>query len=199
MEVEVAQASDLRLDGSKVQARVNGRYVSIFNVKGELYCIDAICYHAGGPLTVGDIEDVDGKACVRCPWHNYIVTVQTGEKLYQKLVKTEEGKLVPGGWDSVGQRQRTHRVFERSGAVFVVVDEEGSFESDKYSSDEACGRRLVSSGGSFGNPKPNPFGARGAGGQGRGAFLGMKNLVSRVTSGHLFGADGKMPFKKPQQ
>jgi len=139
------------------------------------------------------------QACVRCPWHNYIVTVQTGEKLYQKLVKTEEGKLVPGGWDSVGQRQRTHRVFERSGAVFVVVDEEGSFESDKYSSDEACGRRLVSSGGSFGNPKPNPFGARGAGGQGRGAFLGMKNLVSRVTSGHLFGADGKMPFKKPQQ
>mmetsp|Transcript_13894 Transcript_13894/g.39195 ORF Transcript_13894/g.39195 Transcript_13894/m.39195 type:complete len:101 (+) Transcript_13894:353-655(+) len=66
MEVEVAQASDLRLDGSKVQARVNGRYVSIFNVKGELYCIDAICYHAGGPLTVGDIEDVDGKVSGSC-------------------------------------------------------------------------------------------------------------------------------------
>jgi len=24
----------------------------------EIYCIDAICYHAGGPLSLGDIEEV---------------------------------------------------------------------------------------------------------------------------------------------
>ena len=62
--------------------------------------MDAVCYHAGGPLTVGDIEEVGGRACVRCPWHNYFVTVDTGEKLYQSLVRPADGgKMVPGKWE----------------------------------------------------------------------------------------------------
>ena len=60
-EVLVASFDELRRHGSKVQARVHGRYVSVFNLDGALHCIDAICYHAGGPLTVGDIEEIDGK------------------------------------------------------------------------------------------------------------------------------------------
>ena len=72
----------------------------MFNVEGKLHCIDAVCYHAGGPLTVGDIEEVGGRACVRCPWHNYFVTIDTGEKLYQSLVRPADGgKMVPGKWE----------------------------------------------------------------------------------------------------
>lgn len=41
----------------------------LLRVRGELYAMDSICYHAGGPLTAGDIEDivVDGAKipCVR--------------------------------------------------------------------------------------------------------------------------------------
>mmetsp|Transcript_26754 Transcript_26754/g.56892 ORF Transcript_26754/g.56892 Transcript_26754/m.56892 type:complete len:200 (+) Transcript_26754:28-627(+) len=145
--VRVASAAELSRHGAKVQATVHGRYVTVFNVGGALRCLDAVCYHAGGPLTVGDIEEVDGRACVRCPWHNYIVTVETGEKLYQALVKTDDGKLVPGGWESVGVRQRCHRAYEEGGEVFVALDaSEGKLESDKYAKDPACGKRLMQGG-----------------------------------------------------
>jgi nitrite reductase/ring-hydroxylating ferredoxin subunit len=53
----------------------------------------ALC--AGGPLTAGDIEEVDGKACVSCPWHAYKVTIETGEKLYRatELVRMRNNAL----------------------------------------------------------------------------------------------------------
>ena len=37
----------------------------------------------GGPLTIGDIEDVNGRECVRCPWHHYPVVLEDGSKLYR--------------------------------------------------------------------------------------------------------------------
>ena len=48
---------------------------------GEVYAIDSICYHAGGPLAVGDIEDVNGHPCVLCPWHHYKVRVYAWESV----------------------------------------------------------------------------------------------------------------------
>ena len=175
--VRVASADELRRHGSKVHAEVKGRYVSVFNLRGKFYCLDAVCYHAGGPLTVGDVEDIGGKACVVCPWHNYCVTVETGEKLYQALVRTEDGKMVAGGWDSIGVRQRTHRAFEKEGSIYVQLDEEGKVESDKYAKDPACGKRLFQGHGRM-RSKPNrasPFNV----GKGRG--------------GTVVGADGRLP------
>ena len=123
----------------------------------------------------------------------------TGEKLYQKLVKTEEGKLVPGGWDSVGKRQRTHRAYVRGGEVYVTLSEGGAMESDKYARDEACGKRLASGGGfgsSRGAPRPPGRSQQGGGGPpnpfGFAKQFGAKARLA--AQGHLFGADGKMPF-----
>lgn len=32
--------------------------------------MDSVCSHMGGPLgEQGDIEDIEGSACIRCPWH----------------------------------------------------------------------------------------------------------------------------------
>jgi nitrite reductase/ring-hydroxylating ferredoxin subunit len=75
---------------------------------GQVYCIDSLCYHAGGPLAVGDIEDVGGRPCLSCPWHLYKVTLDSGEKLYGATRFDDAGKLVPDGIKSVGQRQRVH-------------------------------------------------------------------------------------------
>jgi len=33
--------------------------------------MDAVCSHEGGPLNLGDIEDVGGDRCLVCPWHRY--------------------------------------------------------------------------------------------------------------------------------
>lgn len=37
---------------------MEGRYVTVVEHAAQLYCIDSTCYHAGGPLGVGDIEEV---------------------------------------------------------------------------------------------------------------------------------------------
>jgi hypothetical protein len=37
--------------------------------------MDAACYHHGGPLGDGAIEDLGGATCVSCPWHKYRITL----------------------------------------------------------------------------------------------------------------------------
>jgi nitrite reductase/ring-hydroxylating ferredoxin subunit len=71
--------------------------VTVVRSGGQLFCLDSICYHAGGPLGLGDIEDVAGHKCIKCPWHGYPITLHNGEKLY-KSVTFDNGKMVPGGW-----------------------------------------------------------------------------------------------------
>lgn len=46
---------------------------------------------------IGDIEDVNGRACIVCPWHYYKIDVETGDKYYQQ-VKFVNGKMVEGDW-----------------------------------------------------------------------------------------------------
>jgi nitrite reductase/ring-hydroxylating ferredoxin subunit len=49
----------------------------------EIYAVDSICPHSGGPLHVGDIEDlkVDGKweKTIICPYHEYDFSLSTGK------------------------------------------------------------------------------------------------------------------------
>jgi len=110
---KVAAASDLpRKPGARLHVTVDGRHVSILRSKAnprKIYAIDSICYHMGGPLTVGDIEDYDGRECIVCPWHHYAVTLDSGAKMYQTLV-FKDGKMCPGGWKTTDNQQRTHEV-----------------------------------------------------------------------------------------
>jgi nitrite reductase/ring-hydroxylating ferredoxin subunit len=51
--------------------------------------IDSRCYHHGGPLEDGDIEEMGGRNCISCPWHTYRITVdgaRSGECLYESIV-----------------------------------------------------------------------------------------------------------------
>jgi hypothetical protein len=49
---------------------------------------------------LGDIEEIDGRHCLVCPWHYSRVTLDTGEKYYQVACLDEDGggKLVPSVW-----------------------------------------------------------------------------------------------------
>ena len=91
-----------------LHCEVEGRFVSLIEHGGQLYCIDSVCYHAGGPLAVGEIEEVDGRPCVRCPWHHYAITIDTGEKLHKALEMNSAGKLVPAGWKRCAALLRAH-------------------------------------------------------------------------------------------
>ncbi|KAA8495753.1 Rieske domain-containing protein [Porphyridium purpureum] len=113
--------------GTRLHLKVNGRHVSVIRGRGgKLYCVDSVCYHAGGPLTAGNIEDVAGRECVVCPWHSYKLDLSTGEGLYTDL----NYKIA-----SKGKRQRTHDVQQRGdGRIYVRLNltEPDSLPSDEY-------------------------------------------------------------------
>jgi len=69
--VQACDATRVANEGDRAEFMLKGRKIMVVRRKGVLYCLDSVCYHAGGPLAVGDIEDVDGRSCIICPWHSY--------------------------------------------------------------------------------------------------------------------------------
>src|SRR5437899_11221028 len=71
--IKVAELSDIPPGTAKVVA-VQNVEVALFNLEGQIYALDNMCHHAGGPLGEGKIrEDV-----VICPWHGYPYHMKTG-------------------------------------------------------------------------------------------------------------------------
>nr|XP_027214471.1 cytidine monophosphate-N-acetylneuraminic acid hydroxylase-like isoform X1 [Penaeus vannamei] len=65
--------------------KVNEQDVALFRYGDVVYAISEHCPHAGGPLHVGDIEDVPGKSlCVRCPYHGWKFDLETGKCCHPK-------------------------------------------------------------------------------------------------------------------
>jgi len=123
---EVASLKEFPQRSAK-SIEVQGRSICLFHVDGQVYALDERCYHAGGPLHFGDIEDVGGKLCIRCPWHSYKIVLATGESLYQAMDKSIVSK---------GVKQRTHQVMIQDDKVLVCVDSPSrsgnNVESDHY-------------------------------------------------------------------
>ena len=104
----------------KVVRLASGRAVLIFlhERDGSVSAIDEFCYHHGGPLSDGDIEELPGGRCVvLCPWHHYKIDVHTGDCLYQGI------DIATGttAWKSKGVKQRPHLVdLHSDGSVWVA-------------------------------------------------------------------------------
>jgi len=63
--------SGLPREGERLHTCIEGRYITIFRRHGTLSAIDSVCHHAGGPMTLGevrDIEELGGLSVVLCPW-----------------------------------------------------------------------------------------------------------------------------------
>ncbi|KAM9138689.1 Rieske domain-containing protein isoform 1-T1 [Pangshura tecta] len=90
---------------------------------------------AGGPLHLGEIEDINGQPCIICPWHKYKITLATGEGLYQAINPTEPSATPK--WRSKGIKQRTHKVTVDNGSVYVTPSDlsiscDSDYYADKY-------------------------------------------------------------------
>ncbi|KAG7229771.1 hypothetical protein INR49_012567 [Caranx melampygus] len=110
---------------------VEGRDILIIYHQGGFYAMDSYCYHAGGMLQNGDIEEIDGKLCIICPKHKYKISLAQGEGIY-KGTDPREKPPVPR-WYSKGLKQRTHTVTETNGEVYVKLSMEPSWvDSDYY-------------------------------------------------------------------
>ena len=71
---KVANKKDLKERGM-LKVEVLGKSILLSMVNGEVYTIDAVCSHEGGPLEDGILDGFE----VECPWHGSRFDVRTGE------------------------------------------------------------------------------------------------------------------------
>lgn len=60
--------------GTGCEVLVGDRVLALFNVEGEIYALDGICPHQGGPLGRGELHG----CIVTCPWHGWQFDVRSG-------------------------------------------------------------------------------------------------------------------------
>ncbi|KAM3610205.1 uncharacterized protein V6R79_000656 [Siganus canaliculatus] len=132
----IGKKEDIVMAG-RVTKLVNGcRDVLVLHHQGQFHALDMRCYHSGGALQFGDIEDIDGRLCIVCPWHKYKITLADGEGLYQ-AVDNPTVKPLRTYWRSKGVKQRIHKVTEVNGDVYVTLnDSSKTIESDVYQTEK---------------------------------------------------------------
>ncbi|XP_031133339.1 Rieske domain-containing protein [Sander lucioperca] len=110
---------------------LEGRDILIIHHQTVFYAIDSYCYHAGGALENGDIEEIADKLCIICPKHKYKISLANGEGIYKGTDPREKPPV--SRWYSKGVKQRIHTVTETNGDVYVKLSEDTCWiESDFY-------------------------------------------------------------------
>ncbi|GIX66268.1 rieske [2fe-2s] domain-containing protein [Babesia caballi] len=146
--VDVGAASEF--EGRSRRIVVAGRSVAVFSHGGRFFALDANCYHSAGRLEevgpaapagnlsqhAGDIEDVNGEPCVRCPLHKYIISLSSGHSFYEAVAVHRRPAGPPIieslGFKSKGPRQRCHRVEVRHGRLLIQLGGGPPLDSDRY-------------------------------------------------------------------
>ncbi|OWF41668.1 Rieske domain-containing protein-like [Mizuhopecten yessoensis] len=80
--VSVPRKNGLLRQNSRTGSLVdcNKMKIALFRHGERVFAVDEKCPHAGGPLHLGDIEEIPGGGlCVRCPWHSWRFDLDTGK------------------------------------------------------------------------------------------------------------------------
>ncbi len=114
---DVGSSDELARAGRLLARLPSGRVVLVLadGGGGAPAALDAACYHHGGPLADGAIEDLGGAACVSCPWHKFRITLSGGDALYESLDLGTRAVVVK----SKGVKQRLHVARARGGRIEV--------------------------------------------------------------------------------
>ncbi|CAG01403.1 unnamed protein product, partial [Tetraodon nigroviridis] len=107
-----------------------GRDLLVVHHQGVFYALDCYCYHSGGSLQNGDIEEIGSRPCIICPKHKYKISLADGEGLYKGTDTTVTPPVTT--WLTKGVKQRVHAVTEADGDVYVTLSEGDWVESDFY-------------------------------------------------------------------
>ena len=89
--VKVASLSQISDPGRQL-AEVDDRLVVLFRVGEQVFCLDDVCTHDGGPLGEGAVDD----HTVACPRHGAKFDIRDGRALTMpatEATKTHEVKL----------------------------------------------------------------------------------------------------------
>ncbi|KAK3555663.1 hypothetical protein QTP86_025744 [Hemibagrus guttatus] len=130
----VGKKEDL-IKAKRTSVSIADRVVVVVYHQGVFYTMDQYCYHAGGSLLNGDIEEIDKKLCIVCPKHKYKISLADGEGLHN--TSNPKDKSQPPCWRSKGIKQRVHKVTEVDGDIYVTLSETpGWIDSDYYQSEQ---------------------------------------------------------------
>lgn len=69
-----AANSDELPEGGAIEVLIDGTVVAVFRHEGNLFALDGMCAHQGGPIAKGRVEN----GCVTCPWHGWQYDLATG-------------------------------------------------------------------------------------------------------------------------
>jgi nitrite reductase/ring-hydroxylating ferredoxin subunit len=83
--VKVCKVGDVKAGCGK-SVEINGHAVGVFNIDGQIYAINDVCGHRGGPLAEGEL---DGTTVI-CPWHGWRYNVTTGENELLPALPTQK-------------------------------------------------------------------------------------------------------------
>ena len=61
--------------GESMEVVAEGRMIAVYNVNGQVFGLDGVCPHQGGPLGKGQLAG----NIVTCPWHGWQFNVESGE------------------------------------------------------------------------------------------------------------------------
>ena len=98
----VAKLSDIP-DPGRIVVEVDDQLVVVLHVSGEVFAIDDVCTHDGGPLGEGELEN----HTIACPRHGAKFDIRTGAALTMPATRPT----------------KTHEVKVEAGEVFVRINE----------------------------------------------------------------------------
>lgn len=78
--------SDSLPEGQGTEVLLHGNIVAVFRHHGQLYAVDGLCMHQGGPLARGKLAD----GAIQCPWHGWRYELSTGNNATtcQRMLRT---------------------------------------------------------------------------------------------------------------
>ena len=91
-------------EGGLLGIEANGNKIVLGMVEGQVYAIDSVCSHRGGPLDEGTLNGHD----LKCPWHYAVFDVRDG-KVSDRTV-----------W-ATNQRSYPVKVDERTGDILINI------------------------------------------------------------------------------
>jgi nitrite reductase/ring-hydroxylating ferredoxin subunit len=101
--VKAAKIGDVPTN-TGLAVEVEGQAIALYKVDGQVYAIDGVCPHAGGPMAEGSLNG----CLAMCPWHGWRFSVVDGtwvdaprSKLCVECYKVEqqgEDILIDADW-----------------------------------------------------------------------------------------------------
>jgi len=64
--------------GSRRLVRAGTVEVAVFNLDGEIFAVNNVCPHRGGPLIRGLVQRTEAGPFVRCPMHGWAFCMTSG-------------------------------------------------------------------------------------------------------------------------